>query len=95
MGRDASAATFTQIWGFEAIPPHWLFLITSVLFISLSFWGLSKRIDPGVIRTYKIRALAVTMATQSLSQAEFEGAEAQSLEDIVSLQGDRSRLVEK
>lgn len=51
--------------------------------------------DPGVIRTYKIRALAVTMATQSLSQAEFEGAEAQSLEDIVSLQGDRSRLAEK
>lgn len=42
--RDANAATFTWIFGFEGPPPHWLFLIKSVQFISLSFGGLSRGI---------------------------------------------------
>ena len=51
--------------------------------------------DPGMVRTYKMGAPVVTMATQSLSHAEFGGTEAQDLEDIVSLRGDGSRLAEK
>lgn len=48
-----------------------------------------------MVRTYKIGVPVVTMATQSLSQAEFGGAEAQNLEAIVSLQGNGSRWTEK
>lgn len=42
-GKDASADMFTQI--FFGGAPHWLFLVTGVQFISLSFWDLSRGIS--------------------------------------------------
>lgn len=42
--RDAEVATFTWIFGFQGLLPRQLFLIASVQFISLFFWGLSRGI---------------------------------------------------